>query len=76
VNKTSKSKLKSYLSLLGQIESPTENYKLLLLYSKLYYSLSDKNMALLNANKAIQQGNLSKLDVREAKQILEDIEEL
>jgi len=75
-NKTSKTKLKGYLNLLERLEHKTENYKLQLLYSKLYFALTDKEKALIHANKAIEEGELSKLDISEAKQILSSIKEL
>lgn len=76
VHKTGKSKLKSYLSLLDSIEEPEENYDLLLLYSKLYLRLSDKENALIKINKTIAIGEQANVDVKEAKKLLSRIEEL
>lgn len=75
-NKTSKSKLKNYISLLSRLENPNQDFNLMLLYSRLYYGLSDKDKAMEHAKIAIQKGEEAKLNITEAKLILESIEEL
>lgn len=72
----SKGKLKGFVQLLETIENPTENYPLLLTYSKIYFALSDKEKATSSAIKAIDVGQDAKIDVKEAKLILENVEEL
>lgn len=74
--KSNKSKLRSHLGLLELIEEPEDNYSLLLLYSKLYFRLSDRANAIAKANKAIEIGQLEQIDIKEAKKILENIKEL
>lgn len=74
--KNNKSKLKGYLNLLNDIDQPEENFSYLLLYSKIYLKLSDKDNALLKINRAIDLGEQANLDVEEAKVIRANVEEL
>ena len=75
-SKSNKSKLRSYLNLLTMVEDPVENYDMLLLSAKIYYGLADKENAFLKVSNAIETGQQAKIDVSQAKLILENIEEL